>query len=48
MKRSKRTEVQIAFALKEAEVGTAVAKVCLEPAISEATFYIYGRPWIAS
>ncbi|VVE59381.1 transposase [Pandoraea sputorum] len=48
MKRSEYTEEQIAFALKQAEVGTTVAKVCRKMGISEATFYIYGLPWIAS
>ena len=48
MKRSKFTEEQIAFALKQAEVGTTVAEVCRKMGISEATFYIYGLPWIAS
>jgi putative transposase len=42
MKRSKFTEVQIAFILREAEEGTAVGEVCRKAGISEATFYIYG------
>lgn len=39
MKRSKFTEEQIAFALKQAETGTKVAEVCRKMGISEATFY---------
>ena len=43
MKRSKFTESQIAFVLKQVEEGTAIAEVCRKTGISEATFYIYGR-----
>lgn len=39
MKRSKYTEEQIAFALKQAELGTAVPEVCRKMSVSEATFY---------
>jgi len=39
MKRSKFTEGQIAFVLKQAEEGTAIAEVCRKAGISEATFY---------
>jgi putative transposase len=39
MKKSKFTETQIVFALKQAESGTAVAEVCRKLGISEATFY---------
>lgn len=39
MKRSKFTEQQIVFALKQAETGVAVAEVCRKMGISEATFY---------
>ena len=39
MKKSKFTETQIVFALKQAETGTAVAEVCRKLGISEATFY---------
>ena len=42
MKRSKFTEAQIAFILRQAEEGTAVGEVCRNAGISEATFYIYG------
>lgn len=39
MKRSKFSEAQIAFVLKQAEEGTAVGEVCRKAGISEATFY---------
>ncbi len=39
MKKSKFTESQIAFVLKQADEGTAVAEVCRKAGISEATFY---------
>jgi len=39
MKKSKFTEAQIAFVLKQADEGTAVAGVCRKAGISEATFY---------
>ncbi len=39
MKRSKFTEAQIAFVLKQAEEGTPVAEVCRKAGISDATFY---------
>jgi len=38
MKRSKFTEEQIAFALRQAKSGTAVAEVCRKMGVSEATF----------
>lgn len=39
MKKTKYTEQQIAFALKQAETGTRVGEVCRKMGISEATFY---------
>ena len=39
MKTSKFTEEQIAFALKQAELGTKVEEICRRLGISEATFY---------
>ena len=39
MKASKFTEAQIAFVLKQADEGTAVAEVCRKAGISDATFY---------
>ncbi|VVE17913.1 transposase [Pandoraea horticolens] len=44
MKKSKFTDGQIGFALKQAAAGTTVAEVCRKMDISEATFYIYGLP----
>ena len=49
MKRSKFTEEQISFALRQAETGTRVAEVCRKMGVSEATFYNLEeevwRPW---
>ena len=39
MKKSKFTEAQIAFVLKQADEGTAVTEVCRKAGISDATFY---------
>lgn len=39
MKKSKFTDSQIAFILRQADEGTAVAEVCPKAGISEATFY---------
>jgi putative transposase len=39
MKKTKFTESQIVFALKQAETGTRVDEVCRKMGISEATFY---------
>ena len=39
MKRSKFSDAQIAFILRQAEEGTAVAEVCRKAGISDATFY---------
>ena len=39
MKKSKFTEEQIAFALRQAEAGTAVEEICRKLGVSEATFY---------
>ena len=44
VKRSRFTEEQIAFALKQAELGTRVDEICRKIGISDATFYIYGLP----
>lgn len=43
MKKSKFTEEQIAFALKQAELGTRVEEVCRKMGISEATFYVWKK-----
>ena len=39
MKKTRYTEEQIAFALKQAETATRVGEVCRKMGISEATFY---------
>ena len=43
MKRSKFTEEQIAYALRQAESGTPVPDVCRQLGVSEATFYIWKK-----
>lgn len=43
MKRSKFSEAQIAFILKQAEDGTPIGEVCRKAGISEATFYTKAR-----
>ena len=40
MKRSKFSEEQIAYALRQVEVGTPVGSVCRQLGVSEATFYV--------
>jgi putative transposase len=39
MKKSRYTEEQIAFALKQAELGTKVEEVCRQMGVSQATFF---------
>jgi putative transposase len=39
VRKSKFTDEQIAFALKQAELGISVAEVCRNMGISDATFY---------
>jgi putative transposase len=43
MKKSKFSEEQIAFALKQAEGGTSVDEVCRKMGISQATFYAWKK-----
>lgn len=43
MRRSKYTEEQILFALKQAECGQPVADVCRQMGISEATLYVWKK-----
>lgn len=43
MKKSKFTEPQIVFALKQAETGVPVEEVCRKIGISEATFFNWKR-----
>lgn len=43
MKRSKYTEEQVTYALRQAESGTPVADVCRQLGISEATFDVWKK-----
>lgn len=43
MKKSRFTEEQIAYALKQAELGTPVGEVCRKMASSDATFYSWRK-----
>ncbi len=45
MKRSKFSESQIVFAIKQAETGTRVSEVCRKMGISEATFYNWKKKY---
>jgi putative transposase len=45
MKRSKFTEAQIAFILRQAEEGAAVGEVCRKAGISEATYYSWRKKY---
>ena len=45
MKKSKFTEAQIAFALRQAEQGTRVEEVCRKLGISPATFYNWKKQY---
>ena len=43
MRKSKFTDEQIAFALKQAELGISVDEVCRKMGISDATFYVWRK-----
>ena len=45
MKKSKFSEEQIAYALRQAETGTRVAEVCRKLGISEQTFFRWKRKY---
>jgi len=45
MKKSRYTEEQIAYVLRQAESGTPVADVCRGLGISEATFYVWKKKY---
>jgi putative transposase len=45
MKKSKFTESQIAFILRQAEEGTAVSEVCRKAGIAEATYYNWRKKY---
>ena len=46
MKRSRYTNEQIAFALRQAESGTPVGEVCRKMGVSEQTFYRWKRKYV--
>ena len=43
MKRSRFTEEQISYALRQAESGTPVADVCRQLGVSEASFFVWKK-----
>jgi putative transposase len=45
VKKTKYSEEQIAFALRQAETGTRVSEVCRKMGISEATFYNWKKKY---
>ena len=45
MKRSKFSEEQVTFALRQHEAGTPVADVCRQLGVSEATFYTWKKKY---
>ena len=45
MKKSRFTEEQVAYALRQAEAGTPVSDVCRQLGIAEATFYVWKKKY---
>ena len=45
MKKSRFTEQQIAFALRQAEEGTSVSEICRKMGISDNTFYTWKKKY---
>jgi putative transposase len=45
MKKSRFTEEQIAYALRQAEAGMPVSDVCRQMGIAEATYYIWRKKY---
>jgi len=45
MKRSKYSEEQVAYALRQVEAGTPVGEVCRQLGVSEATFYAWKKKY---
>lgn len=45
MKRSRFSEAQVAFILRQVDEGTTVGEVCRKAGISEATFYVWRKKY---
>lgn len=45
MKRSKFTEEQITYALRQHDAGTPVVDVCRQLGVSDATFYVWKKKY---
>ena len=45
MKKSKFTEAQIVFSIKQSETGVAVTEICRKMGVSEATFYNWKKKY---
>jgi putative transposase len=45
MRKSRFSDQQIAFILRQAEEGTSVAEVCRKAGVSEATYYIWRKKY---
>jgi putative transposase len=45
MKKSRFTEEQITYALRQAESGTPVADICRQLGVSEASFYVWKKKY---
>ena len=45
MKKSRYTEEQVPYALRQAEAGTPVSDVCRQMGIAEATFYLWKKKY---
>ena len=43
IKRSKFSEEQIVYAIRQVEAGTPVDDLCRQPGVSDATFYAWGK-----
>ena len=45
MKKSRYTEEQVAYALRQADAGTPVADVCGQMGIAEATYHVWKKKY---